>query len=348
MSSNKNSRKQTMLTSLNESIHRMMKENKLVIVIGEDIADPYGGAFKVTQYLSANFPERVFTTPISEAAITGIATGMAIRGFLPIAEIMFGDFLMLAGDQLVNHASKFRWMYNDGVQVPAVFRTPVGGRRGYGPTHSQCLEKHFLGVPGLLVVAPHIIDNPGSLLELAVLTSIDPVLFLESKACYGRRLIQNIPGMHIETFSDNEFFFPTTYIYHQDVSSSPDGILFCYGPMVPICLEAIQKLRKQESLFINLAIFTQLSPPPVTHIRQLIAKNSTSLFIYGEEASSIGGWGAEMIAQVEEIRSEDRELSEIMHCRIGAKYTPIGCSHESEKNALPQVDDIIDKILLFL
>ena len=90
-----------------------------VILLGEDVLDPYGGAFKVTRGLSTAFPERVLTTPISEAGIVGIASGMALRGLRPVVEIMFGDFLTLAADQLINHAAKFRWMYNDQVRVPA-------------------------------------------------------------------------------------------------------------------------------------------------------------------------------------------------------------------------------------
>ena len=80
-------------------------------------------------------------TPISEAAIVGIGNGLALMGMHPVCEIMFGDFLSLAADQIINHASKFRWMYNDQVRVPLIIRTPMGGRRGYGATHSQSLER---------------------------------------------------------------------------------------------------------------------------------------------------------------------------------------------------------------
>ena len=112
-------------------------------LIGEDMLDPYGGAFKVTKGVSSKFPERVITTPISESAIIGLGTGMAMRGMLPVVEIMFGDFLTLCTDQIVNSATKFPLMYKDRVAVPLVIRTPMGGGRGYGPTHSQSLEKMF-------------------------------------------------------------------------------------------------------------------------------------------------------------------------------------------------------------
>ena len=129
----------TVLETLNASLHDAMTKDERVYIMGEDILDPYGGAFKVTKGLSTSFPERVITTPISEAGIVGVAAGMALRGLRPIVEIMFGDFFTLIADQLINHIAKFRWMYKDQVNVPIVIRAPMGGRRGYGPTHSQSL-----------------------------------------------------------------------------------------------------------------------------------------------------------------------------------------------------------------
>ena len=113
-----------------------------------------GGHLKLHSGLSTNFPYRVLTTPISEVGFVGVAAGMALRGLRPVVEIMFGDFITLIADQLINHIAKFRWMYNDQVSLPMVIRTPMGGRRGHGPTHSQTLEKIILGVPGLQVISP--------------------------------------------------------------------------------------------------------------------------------------------------------------------------------------------------
>jgi pyruvate/2-oxoglutarate/acetoin dehydrogenase E1 component len=158
--------------------------------------DPYGGAFKVTRGLSTKYPGRVLTSPISEASLVGIAAGMALRGLRPVVEIMFGDFLTLAADQITNHAAKFRWMYNDQCAYPCS-STPMGGR-GYGPTHSQTLEKYFLGVPGLQVLAPCALcspglttasqtlpsGSPGELLCRGILSTEDPILFIENKLLY--------------------------------------------------------------------------------------------------------------------------------------------------------------------
>src|SRR4029079_18410075 len=121
---------------INAFFVKKMNEDKLSLFIGEDILSPYGGAFKVARNLSTLFPDRVCSTPISEAAITGISNGLALAGFKPYVEIMFGDFVTLAMDQIVNHASKFHHMYNGKATCPVVIRTPMGGKRGYGPTHS--------------------------------------------------------------------------------------------------------------------------------------------------------------------------------------------------------------------
>jgi pyruvate/2-oxoglutarate/acetoin dehydrogenase E1 component len=331
----------TVLQSINTGLHQLMAADARVMVLGEDILDPYGGAFKVTQGLSTKFPDRVLTTPISEAAIVGMASGLAMRGLRPIAEIMFGDFLFLAGDQLVNHAAKFRWMYNDQVRVPLVVRAPMGARRGYGPTHSQSIEKHFMGVPGLWLVAPHVLLNPGQLLTQATVACDDPVVFVESKTCYGRDLITSIPGMTIAIIADESSPFPTTWLRH-DGAQQADAVLWCYGGMTPHAIEAIDQLRTVEGLRVALAVVSQLSPVPATHIRKIVEGSETAVMGYVEEASVEHGWSAEMVARVEDAIGDDRP---VRHVRIGGADTPIASSRSLEAKALPQVGDIVSRIL---
>ena len=179
------------LESLNESFHNILRKNDDVIFIGEDILDPYGGAFKVSKGLSTKFPRQVISTPISEAGIVGSAVGMAMRGLKPIVEIMFGDFITLASDQIINHAVKYKWMYNNQVNVPLIIRTPVGGRRGYGPTHSQSLENLFMSVPGLEIIAPSLCHNPGEMIGKLVENIQNPTIFIESKVDYSKKLFIN-------------------------------------------------------------------------------------------------------------------------------------------------------------
>ena len=178
---------------LNSALHELFERRDDVYLIGEDLLDPYGGAFKVSQGLSTRWPSRVITTPISEASLVGVTAGMAIRGLRPILEIMFGDFIALGYDQIVNGVSKFREMYDDQVEVPLVVRLPMGGGRGYGPTHSQSLEKTLIGVPNVAVVAMSEFHNVGGLLTAAV-EDAEPVFFVENKLMYGRALRRAADG----------------------------------------------------------------------------------------------------------------------------------------------------------
>ena len=180
-------RQETYLENLRRGLADVFAEHANAVLLGEDVVDPYGGAFKVTKGLSTRYPDRVFSTPISEASIVGCGIGLALRGYRPFVEIMFGDFITLAMDQLVNHASKFGLMYGGAVNVPLVVRVPMGGGRGYGPTHSQSLEKILLGIPNLVVVAPSLFHLPGEELKRAFLDE-RPVVFVENKILYGCNL----------------------------------------------------------------------------------------------------------------------------------------------------------------
>src|SRR5512143_3915804 len=140
-------RELTYWQALQEALREAMQRDPSVFLMGEDIGE-YGGAFGVTRGLLAEFgSERVRCTPISEASIVGAATGAALTGMRPVVEIMFMDFLTLTMDQLANHAAKFRYMYGPQARVPLVIRTPAGGGRCYGATHSQSLEGWMRRVP---------------------------------------------------------------------------------------------------------------------------------------------------------------------------------------------------------
>jgi len=201
------------LEALNAALHRAFCADERVYLLGQDILDPYGGAFKVSRGLSTAYPKRVLTTPISEAGITGVAAGMALRGLRPVVEIMFGDFTLLAADQIINHIAKFRWMYNHQVNLPLVVRTPMGGRRGYGPTHSQTLEKLFLGMPGLRTLAANTLTDPGELLRKAILEDVGPVFFVENKLLYLKPLLDQeaLKDFELEQFISKDSYFGATY-----------------------------------------------------------------------------------------------------------------------------------------
>ena len=173
--------------SLNRALHEALAADPSVLVLGEDVLDPYGGAFKITKGLSSRFPGRVLATPISEGGIVGVAGGLALAGGKAIVEIMFSDFVTLAFDQIVNFAGKSVSMYGRRVRMPLIVRCPSGGGRGYGPTHSQSLQKHFIGVPGLSVFEVSPFDDHrtlfGELLDLG-----EPCVLFEDKVLYTRRI----------------------------------------------------------------------------------------------------------------------------------------------------------------
>jgi len=322
----------TVLDSLNLALHRAFEVDNNVLLLGEDVLDPYGGAFKVTRGLSSKYPGRVFTTPVSEAGIVGIATGMALRGLRPVVEIMFGDFTTLIADQLVNHATKFRWMYNDQVRVPLVIRTPMGGRRGYGPTHSQTLEKLFLGVPGLQVIAPCAIGSPGDLLFNAIVYGEDPVLFVENKLLYLSPL-QDAITLH-------DFLLSTTAgipTYTLILREAPRPILTmaAYGYMAELARQAVIRLAYEHEIFVELVIPTQLTPyqpEPVVN-----SVNKTGRLLTVEEGTLTLGWGAEVIAQTAEKTGGRLRITR----RIAAWDLPVPSSGPLETKVLPGVDDIL-------
>jgi pyruvate/2-oxoglutarate/acetoin dehydrogenase E1 component len=321
----------TVLDRLNNALRTAMESDARVYIIGEDLLDPYGGAFKVSRGLSTGFPGRVLTTPISEAAIVGVANGMALRGLLPVAEIMFGDFVALAADQIVNHTAKFRWMYNDNVRVPLVIRAPMGGRRGYGPTHSQSLEKLFLGVPGLKVVAPSTLSDPGDLL-LAAIADEDPVLFIEHKLLYTRPLL--VPGegelasWQLET---GKVPFPTLKLQPE---YPPALTIATYGYNFELARAAANHLLMEYEIFSEIVVFSQLSPFEVDALLESL--RSTRRLLTVEEGSLSLGWGAEVIARAAE--------ADIPHLRVGraaALDLPIANSKPLEEAILPSAETII-------
>jgi pyruvate dehydrogenase E1 component beta subunit len=175
----------TVVEALNEALREEMKRDEQVILLGEDIGKYWQGAFKVTKGLEEEFgPERVRDTPISENAIVGCAVGAAMTGMRPVAEIMFGDLVSLAMDQICNQAAKLRYMSGGQVSVPLVVRTPFGAGGSYASHHSQSLEAWFVHIPGLIVVQPSNPYDAKGLLKSSIRDD-NPVVFCEHKFVYG-------------------------------------------------------------------------------------------------------------------------------------------------------------------
>jgi 2-oxoisovalerate dehydrogenase E1 component len=282
---------------IHAALQRNMRQDERIILLGEDIEGPYGGAFKVTKNLNREFPGRVRNTPISEAALVGIGNGLALHGLLPVCEIMFGDFLALAFDQLVNHAAKFRYMYNDQVRVPLIVRTPMGGKRGYGPTHSQSLEKHVMGLPGTLMLALHARYDPGRIYD-ELFASIDrPTLVIENKLLYGSRVSDTVPTGFVLEHSDERF--PTTRLRPE---GPPDVTVLCYGGMLSEVEQAVDRLFDEHDIICEVVCPIQLYPLNPWPIVESVHKSGRLLVV--EEGLSFAAFGAEVVAQIVESAPE--------------------------------------------
>jgi pyruvate/2-oxoglutarate/acetoin dehydrogenase E1 component len=336
----------TVLQALNSALHKAMESDERVILMGEDLLDPYGGAFKVTRGLSSAFPDRVWSTPISEAGMVGVATGMAMRGLRPVVEIMFGDFITLISDQLVNHATKFSWMYNDQVKVPLVIRTPMGGRRGYGPTHSQSLEKLFLGVPGLRVVAVSSLGDPERLL-LEAICAEDVVLFVENKLLYSVSIKsqETMPDFEVQQFAGQatevaNIKSPASFILNIMGAPQPVLTLATYGYMAELAIEAAFKLAFKHEIFVEVVVLTQLAPFRLEPVFTSLGK--TGRLLVAEEGNLTLGWGAEVIAQAAEALGPRLKKAG----RLAALDLPIPASVMLEQSVLPGTDALVQKAIL--
>jgi pyruvate/2-oxoglutarate/acetoin dehydrogenase E1 component len=294
--------------SINRALHDLMETDLRLVILGEDILDPYGGAFKVTKGLSSAYQDRVWTTPISEGGIVGMATGLALKGRPVIVELMFGDFIALAADQIINHAAKFRWMYNDQVEVPIIIRAPMGGRRGYGPTHSQSLEKHFCGVPGLTVFATHEYADPGALLHRA-LASRSPHLIIENKVMYSR---------------------PVFGAAALPRPPDADIVILTYGGCVEHAVAAANKLAEEEEIATTVVAVEQLSPFPGEDVLSQVGNCSRVVAV--EEGSPGWGFASECARAL---------IGRVKHfSALAGPDHPIPSSREWEDDLLPGVDAI--------
>ncbi|MGF1539929.1 MAG: dehydrogenase E1 component subunit alpha/beta [Pleurocapsa sp.] len=327
--------KQRVVKALNQTFKDLMQEQPKMLFIGEDVKSPYGGAFKVAQELSDLFAERVFNTPISEAAIVGLATGLAMEGYYPFVEIMFGDFSTLVLDQILNHASKFRYMYDEQVTANAVIRTPMGGGRGYGPTHSQTLDRHFLGIPGLRAIAINNLLEPKPIYQTILETSLDPTLVIENKLLYSQYLREKLPEGFKRLVSNEPL--PTVWIKPETVAL--DVTLIGYGGMSETLVNVCDRLFEEHDLIAQIICPTQIYPFNIKPFLEVITQ--TKILAIVEEGQGFAGFGAEIVAQLAEAASS--LLPKVT--RIVPPAIAIPASGPAEIEILPNVDKIIAAIV---
>jgi len=305
----------TYLQAITATLAEAMRADPRVLVLGEDVAE--GGPWGATAGLADEFgPERVRNTPISEAAICGVAIGAAQSGLRPVVEIMFIDFLTLALDQLVNQAAKAHFMSGGQLSVPLVLRTQGGaGQRG-GAQHSQSLEAWLTHVPGLKVTMPSTAADAAGLLASAI-ADPNPVVFVENKTLYFRR----------EQLADNPG--PVPLGRARIVRRGRDVTVVALSRLVHEALVAADELAA-EGVEVEVIDPRTLVPLDLDTIFGSVTR--THRLVVAHEAVQNGGFGAELVAAVQTAAFD--ELDAPIE-RVGAPFTPIPFSPPLEDAYLP-------------
>src|SRR5204862_991335 len=310
----------TYLQAISDGLRQEMRRDKRVFVIGEDVG-VYGGAFKVTLGFQEEFgPWRVIDAPLAETAIVGGATGAAMMGMRPVAEMQFADFVSCAWDHLVTIASKQRWRV--GTPVPIVLRLPSGGGFSGGPFHSQNPESSFAHIPGLKCVCPATPEDAKGLIVSAI-EDPNPVLYFEHKHLY-RRIKGEVP--------DERYTTPIGVArIHR---AGDDATVVTWGAMVYTAADAAEQLEG-EGASVEIVDLRSVLPWDKEAVLASVRKTSKVLVLH--EDTHTGGFGAEIAATIAEEAFEDLDAPVR---RLTAPDTPVPFSPPLEKAFIPQVDDV--------
>jgi pyruvate/2-oxoglutarate/acetoin dehydrogenase E1 component len=316
----------TYLEAIREALIEEMRRDTNVFVLGEDVG-AYGGAFGVTQGIYEEFGEmRVIDTPISESAIIGVSIGAALRGYRPVAEMQFADFISCGFDQIVNQAATLRYRYGGRVSVPIVVRAPSGGNVGGGVYHSQNPEAWFIHRPGLKVVAPSTAYDAKGLLKAAIRDN-DPVIYFEHKYLY-RRAKGPVPQ------GDEVVPIGVAAVRRE----GSDATLLTYGAMVAPSLEAADRLAK-EGVEVEVIDLRTLLPFDRPAIFASVEKTSRVLIVH-EDVKTLG-LGAELSAVLMEERFEHLDAP-VQRLTYPDTHCPF--SHVLEAANLPSADKITEAL----
>jgi pyruvate dehydrogenase E1 component beta subunit len=293
----------TLVQAVNDAMKVEMERDSRIVIIGEDVGRD-GGVFRATEGLIDAFGEkRVIDAPLNESGIVGVATGMALYGLKPIAEIQFMDFIYPAFDQIVSELSKIRYRSGGTYTAPVVIRTPYGGGVKGGLYHSQSTEAFFTHLPGLMVVTPSTPYDAKGLL-ISSIKSEDPVLFLEPKRIY-RSIREEVP--------DGEYTVPIGKA--KTLREGKDVSLISYGASVHVCMQAAA-LAEKEGYSVGVTDLRTLSPLDVDAV---LNAAKTGRVIIVNEAPKFGSFAAEVAAIIAE-KAIDYLLSPIF--RVSGFDTP--------------------------
>jgi len=312
--------------ALREALREELLRDESVLLLGEDIEDPFGGTYKVTQGLSEEFGnKRVRNTPISEIAIVGAALGAAMTAMCPVAELMYVDFTGCAMDQIMNQVAKIRYMSGGQAEAPLVIRTQQGTGRSSAAQHAQSLEALFAHIPGLKVAMPSTPYDAKGMLKAAI-RDPDPIIFLEHKLLYNTT--GDVP--------DDEYTIPLGVA---DIKRSGSDItIVATSRMVLYSLEAAEILVKEG---IDVEIVDPRSIVPLDEEMIFNSLRKSHRLVVVHEAVERNGWGAELSALVMEKCFDELDAPVK---RIAAKNTPSPFAPELEAFVTPSVNDIVEGV----
>jgi pyruvate dehydrogenase E1 component beta subunit len=311
------------IDAIREALVDELRSNPSTVILGEDVS--VGGPFGATRGLLDEFgAERIRDTPISEAAVMGLAIGAAAKGLRPIVEVMFMDFATLAMDQLVNHAAKLRYMSGGQLAIPLTIRMQAGAAGGFGAHHSQSLEAWFAHVPGLKVVAASTPADAYGLLRAAI-RDPDPVLFIEHRALYWSRGPVPTGEMAIEPIGRAALR-----------RSGRDVTIAAWSRMAATAVEAAHQLEA-EGIDAEVIDIRSLQPIDAEMVVRSVRK--TRRAVIAHEAVGFGGLGAELAA----IIASDAfgELATPVE-RLAAPFAPVPASPALEAFFVPDAGAIAE------
>lgn len=317
--------------ALNDTLAEELARDPNVLLMGEEIGK-FEGSYKITAGLLQKFgPKRVVDTPIAEMGFIGVAAGAAMLGLRPVVEVMTINFILMAVDQVVNHASKIHYMFGGQSKVPMVIRTPSGGVGQLGATHSQSFENWFAYCPGIKVVAPSTPYDAKGLLRSSIRDD-DPVMFIESLPLYDTK--GEVP-------EHDDFTVP---IGRAEVKrQGTDLTIVSYSRMTYVAMQVAKKLEEERGLSIEVVDLRSLRPLDRPTIIESVKKTSRAVII--EEDWRSYGIGAEVAATIQE---EAFDYLDAPVRRVAGLEVPLPYAEHLSRASKPDADDLIDAIRLTL
>lgn len=315
----------TMREAISQALWEEMERDESVFILGEEVG-VWGGTYAVTKGFYDHFgPQRVKDTPIAEAAIIGAAIGAALTGLRPVAELMTINFAFAAMDHIVNEAAKLRYMFGGQFTIPMVIRTPGGGGRQLGATHSQTPDAIFAHFPGLKVVAPGTPEDAKGMLKSAI-RSNDPIMFIEHATLYQVR--GEVP--------EEDYTTPLNKARIHRAGS--DVTLVTYSKMLELSDKAADQLAK-EGIAAEIVDLRCLRPLDMEPVLESFKKTNRAVVV--EEGWRSYGVGSEVASRIYE-QAFDYVDAPIQ--RVAQKEVPLPYNRNLEQMALPQVEDIIQAV----